>query len=90
MRRTHGWDEKTMVVLVPLDPYHRRMLQSDTSYTRSLTLVLTEPEWRALREAEPDAVGWLQQQVRNRLSAEGPSREPAAPQKSDYPVEDEY
>lgn len=37
--------------------------------SRTLTVVLTETEWRALREVEPDAVAWLQQQIRERLGA---------------------
>jgi hypothetical protein len=40
-----------------------------TPSSRTLTVVLTETEWRALREVEPDAVGWLQQQIRDRLGA---------------------
>ena len=47
-----------------------RMLRTDIPYTRTLTLVLQESEWRALRDIEPDAVGWLQSQIRNRLTAE--------------------
>lgn len=39
--------------------------------SRTLTVVLSESEWRALREVEPDAVGWLQAQIRERLSASG-------------------
>ena len=42
------------------------MLSTDVPQTRTLTLVLSEPDWRALREAEPDAVGWLQLQIRRR------------------------
>ena len=45
------------------------MLNPDVPYTRTLTLVLSEPEWRALREIEPDAVAWLQSQIRSRLTA---------------------
>ena len=37
--------------------------------SRSLTVVLSESEWRALRDVEPDAVGWLQECIRERLSA---------------------
>ena len=29
--------------------------------SRTLTVVLSETDWRALRAVEPDAVGWLQQ-----------------------------
>ena len=37
--------------------------------SRSLTVVLSESEWQALRDIEPDAVGWLQECIRERLSA---------------------
>ena len=39
---------------------------------RTLTVVLPEADWRALRAAEPDAVGWIQQQIRSRLATRGP------------------
>ena len=38
--------------------------------TRTLTIVLPESEWQALRTAEPDAIGWLQAQIRQRLGDE--------------------
>jgi hypothetical protein len=38
-----------------------------TTPTRTLTIVLPESEWQALRIAEPDAIGWLQAQIRQRL-----------------------
>jgi hypothetical protein len=60
------------------------MLRTDLE-TRTVTLVLSESEWRALREAEPDSVGWLQSQIRNRLAAKAP-----APQPSDVSEDDEY
>lgn len=65
------------------------MLHSDLHQTRSLTLVLSEEEWRALRDAEPDAVGWLQSQVRQRLSLvrEAPK---SAPAPAEYSTGDEY
>ena len=45
------------------------MLNADAAaHSRTLTLVLSENDWRALRDAEPDAVAWLQQQIRNRLA----------------------
>ncbi len=37
--------------------------------TRSLTVVLPESEWHALRSVEPDAIGWLQERIRERLGA---------------------
>ena len=49
------------------------MSNSESNPTRTLTLVLPEEDWRALRAAEPDAIGWLRAQIQNRLSV------PAAP-----------
>jgi hypothetical protein len=89
MRGTHGCDKKTMVAFGAAHPYHLFMIGTDTPYTRSVTLVLSEDEWRALRDAEPDAVGWLQRQVRERLSSEKePARGAAKP--AEYSVNDEY
>ena len=42
--------------------------------TRTLTIVLPESEWQALRTAEPDAIGWLQAQIRRRLGDESSSK----------------
>ncbi len=42
--------------------------------TRTLTIVLPESDWQALRTAEPDAIGWLQAQIRRRLGDEPPSK----------------
>jgi hypothetical protein len=50
------------------------MLNTEAS-TRTLTIVLSESEWRELRAQEPDAIGWLQAQIRKRLDS------PAAPQR---------
>jgi hypothetical protein len=85
MRKTHGSDEKSMLVLRHIDPYHAPMLRTDLA-TRTVTLVLSESEWRALREVEPDSVGWLQSQIRNRLAAKAdlPSPNP------DLTEDDEY
>jgi hypothetical protein len=52
--------------------------------TRTLTIVLPEAEWQALRTAEPDAIGWLQSQIRRRL---GDDRESKAQDDSTF---DEY
>ena len=49
------------------------MINSESNATRTLTLVLPEADWKALRAAEPDAIGWLRAQIENRLAA------PAAP-----------
>ena len=50
------------------------MLNTESS-TRTLTIVLSESEWRELRAQEPDAIGWLQAQIRKRLDS------PVAPQR---------
>jgi hypothetical protein len=42
--------------------------------TRTLTIVLPESEWQALRTAEPDAIAWLQAQIRRRLGDEPASK----------------
>ncbi len=47
------------------------MLPTPVDQTRTLTLVLPESEWRALRQAEPDAIAWLQAQIRGRLTGTG-------------------
>jgi hypothetical protein len=38
--------------------------------TRTLTIVLPESEWNALRNVEPDAIGWLQDRIRERLGSQ--------------------
>ncbi len=48
--------------------------------TRTLTIVLPESEWQALRTAEPDAIGWLQAQIRRRLGPETQGEPPSARQ----------
>ena len=47
------------------------MIDAEAKATRTLTLELPESEWKALRAAEPDALGWLRAQIQQRLS--GPS-----------------
>jgi hypothetical protein len=46
----------------------RSMMSSESTNTRTLTIVLPESDWRALRTAEPDAIGWIQQRIRERLA----------------------
>jgi hypothetical protein len=65
--------------------YHPSMMHSEAVETRTLTIVLPESEWRALRAQEPDAIGWLQAQIRSRLegrptsaSSQSPASEPPA------------
>ncbi|HET9264056.1 MAG TPA: hypothetical protein VFO14_13470 [Vicinamibacterales bacterium] len=47
------------------------MMHTEAVETRTLTIVLPEAEWRALRAQEPDAIGWLHAQIKSRL--DGPS-----------------
>lgn len=47
------------------------VMNMDSNSTRTLTIVLPEADWRALRAAEPDAIGWLQARIRERLEASG-------------------
>ena len=51
-------------------PYSSPMTKLEASeVTRTLTIVLPEAEWHALRSVEPDAIGWLQDRIRERLGA---------------------
>jgi hypothetical protein len=69
------------------------MINAEGAPTRTLTIVLPESDWRALRAAEPDAVAWLQERIRERLAASGtPSHEyaPATNPTDSFWGEDEY
>ena len=48
-----------------------------TVNSRTLTVVLSESDWRALREVEPDAVGWLHERIRERLGSRASDVKPA-------------
>ena len=72
-------------------PYHFCMIKAEGLPTRTLTIVLPESDWRALRAAEPDAVGWLQERIRERLASTEPGAGGAdAAVSSDNWAEDEY
>ena len=45
--------------------------------SRTLTVVLSESEWQAFRAVEPDAVGWLQERIRERLGTAAQGEKPA-------------
>ena len=64
----------------------------DSTSTRTLTIVLPEADWRALRAAEPDAIGWLQARIRERLASSGVPLDgrPAVPPSDPWWGEDEY
>ena len=53
--------------------YDASIMNPESNPTRTLTLVLPEADWKALRAAEPDAIGWLRAQIQNRLAAPGAS-----------------
>jgi hypothetical protein len=46
------------------------LTEAGSTPTRTLTIVLPESDWQALRTAEPDAIGWLQKQIQQRLGVE--------------------
>jgi hypothetical protein len=52
---------------------------------------LPESDWRALRAAEPDAVAWLQERIRERLAKVPGNYAPVTPSGPDsWFAEDEY
>jgi hypothetical protein len=74
-------------------PYDPSIMNPEANPTRTLTLVLPEADWKALREAEPDAIGWLRTQIQNRLATSGtPWSSPAATPTAEswWGNEDEY
>jgi len=76
--------------------YDASIMNPESNLTRTLTLVLPEADWKALREAEPDAIGWLRTQIQNRLATQGAnwssnaSPAPATTAESWWGNEDEY
>lgn len=72
------------------------MVNLDPNSTRTLTIVLPEADWRALRAAEPDAIGWLQERIRERLASSSSNLplqhggRAAAPTADSWWGEDEY
>ena len=71
-----------------------RMMHTEATETRTLTIVLPESDWRALRAAEPDAVGWLHARIRERLETPEASKAaypaPAGPASDTFWTDDEY
>ena len=64
-----------------------------TAASRTLTVVLSESDWQAFRAIVPDAVGWLQARIRERLGASAQGPEPVAAPASIVPAgwdADEY
>jgi hypothetical protein len=72
------------------DPITMNLTEAGASATRTLTIVLPESEWQALRTAEPDAIGWLQAQIRQRLEKSGPRYAGASGSSADSWADDEY
>jgi hypothetical protein len=73
--------------------YDASIMNPEANPTRTLTLVLPEADWKALREAEPDAIGWLRAQIQNRLATSGTawsSPTAASTSESWWGNEDEY
>jgi len=73
--------------------YDPNIMNPEANPTRTLTLVLPEADWKALREAEPDAIGWLRAQIQNRLATSGtPWSSPTANSSAEswWGNEDEY
>ncbi len=86
MLLAHASDDISLLVRHDIRPYHLRMLPTPVDQTRTLTLVLPESEWRALRDVEPDAIAWLQTQIRDRLTGPGEHRGRPLP----LDVDDDY
>jgi hypothetical protein len=65
-----------------------------THTSRTLTVVLTESDWQALRAIEPDAVGWLHECIRERLGSSASQESQPVTAASSGPAgawnEDEY
>jgi hypothetical protein len=66
------------------------MINAEGAPTRTLTIVLPESDWRALRAAEPDAVAWLQARIRERLASEPGGAATSTSISSENWAEDEY
>jgi len=58
--------------------------------TRTLTIELPESEWAALRSVEPDAIGWLQGRIRERLHASAESEPSRRFETASRPTGDSY
>jgi hypothetical protein len=58
--------------------YAPSMIHTEAVETRTLTIVLPESDWRALRAQEPDAIAWLQAQIRRRIDATASAQRPGS------------
>ena len=68
----------------------RDMNPNTSSVTRTLTIVLPESDWRALRTVEPDAIGWLTERIRERLESSALPRPAETVPSSESWGDDEY
>jgi hypothetical protein len=92
MRVEHQSDAKIAQGAAGCWSYDGAAMHDDKgAVTRTLTIVLPEPEWRALREAEPDAIGWLQERIRERLAGPpAPARAERSARPDHWLKQDEY
>jgi hypothetical protein len=61
--------------------------------SRTLTVVLPESDWQALRAVEPDAVGWLHELIRERIGSASSDQQPLSqpqPSASEAWNQDQY
>ena len=67
----HAAHAKVLRDTLPAKIVHCRIMSKldGKEVTRTLTIVLPESEWHALRNVEPDAIGWLQERIRERLGS---------------------
>lgn len=70
--------------------YDAGMFTADTESTRTLTVVLPEADWRALRTVEPNAVGWLHDMIKARLTDPAPVTTAAGTAQPDLWSGDDY
>ena len=93
IRPGHRFHQKVMRDTCSTVFYDANIMNPESNLTRTLTLVLPEADWKALREAEPDAIGWLRAQIQNRLATSGtPWSSPTAASTAEswWGNEDEY
>jgi hypothetical protein len=92
MRAAHCCYVKVMRNAHDAAAYHSNMnlTEAGSTATRTLTIVLPESEWLALRTAEPDAIGWLQAQIRQRLGDQAKRINPSTGSSSESWADDEY
>ena len=88
MSGTHGNHRKVVRDAHARAHYHPPMMHPHTESTRTLALELPETEWRALRSIEPNAVSWLQDVIKARITQ--PRAAAPAPAAGDVWWGDEY